>query len=75
MVKCLGGGVWAIMAASGAAELKTAEPVPLEQVIESLVRDLGALRTGFPRYRIAALQAFDMFPQTNHVETLALLER
>ncbi|MBI3330796.1 MAG: 23S rRNA (uracil(1939)-C(5))-methyltransferase RlmD [Candidatus Omnitrophica bacterium] len=43
--------------------------------VQSLVRDLGALRTGFPRYRLAALQAFDMFPQTNHLETLALLER
>ncbi len=43
--------------------------------IQSLVRDLGALRTGFPRYRLAAVQAFDMFPQTNHLETFALLER
>ena len=43
--------------------------------VQSLVRDLGALRTGFPRYRLSSVQAFDMFPQTNHVETFALLER
>ena len=43
--------------------------------VESLVRDLGALLTGFPRYRIAAADAYDMFPQTNHAEMLLILER
>jgi 23S rRNA (uracil1939-C5)-methyltransferase len=42
---------------------------------QSLVRDLQILRSGFPRYRLSLLQAFDMFPQTNHVEILALLDR
>ncbi|MBI4341761.1 MAG: 23S rRNA (uracil(1939)-C(5))-methyltransferase RlmD [Candidatus Omnitrophica bacterium] len=43
--------------------------------VQSLVRDLQVLLTGFPRYRLSQLTAFDMFPQTNHVETVALLER
>lgn len=43
--------------------------------VQSLIRDLSQLHAGFPRYRIATVQAFDMFPQTNHVEVLALLER
>lgn len=43
--------------------------------VQSLARDLGVLLSSFPRYRLAAIQPFDMFPQTNHVETLALLER
>jgi 23S rRNA (uracil1939-C5)-methyltransferase len=37
----------------------------------TLARDLARL-TG---YRIALLRAFDLFPQTAHVETVALLER
>jgi 23S rRNA (uracil1939-C5)-methyltransferase len=43
--------------------------------VHSLARDLGALLAGFPRYRVTQLEAFDMFPQTNHAELLALLER
>ena len=43
--------------------------------VQSLARDLGVLCSSFPRYRLAAIQSFDMFPQTNHVETLVLLER
>lgn len=43
--------------------------------VQSLVRDLQGLCSGFPRYRIAQVQAFDMFPQTNHVETLVVLDR
>jgi tRNA/tmRNA/rRNA uracil-C5-methylase (TrmA/RlmC/RlmD family) len=38
----------------------------------SLARDLAALA---PLYRVTAAQPFDFFPQTDHVETLALLER
>jgi len=41
----------------------------------SLVRDLRILLTSFPRYRIVDVQAFDMFPHTNHVETFVWLER
>jgi len=41
----------------------------------ALVRDLGSLLTSFPRYRLTRVTAFDMFPHTDHVETLALLER
>lgn len=42
---------------------------------QSLVRDLAVLLKSFPRYRILSAQAYDMFPQTNHVETLVVLER
>jgi 23S rRNA (uracil1939-C5)-methyltransferase len=37
----------------------------------TLARDL----TRLPGYRIDALQAFDLFPQTAHVETVAVLEQ
>jgi 23S rRNA (uracil1939-C5)-methyltransferase len=37
----------------------------------TLARDLALM----PGYRVAALRAFDLFPQTAHVETVALLER
>jgi 23S rRNA (uracil1939-C5)-methyltransferase len=43
--------------------------------LSSLVRDLRLLTSSFPRFRLAAACAFDMFPQTEHVETLVLLER
>ena len=42
---------------------------------ESLIRDLRVLLSGFPRYRLTEVQAFDMFPQTHHLETLTLLDR
>ncbi len=42
---------------------------------DSLVRDLLELGKAFPRYRVTGLTAFDMFPQTNHVETVAVLDR
>lgn len=42
---------------------------------QSLVRDLQVLLTSFPRYRVTKAAAFDMFPQTNHVETLVILDR
>jgi 23S rRNA (uracil1939-C5)-methyltransferase len=37
----------------------------------TLVRDLVALQT---RYRIAALHLVDLFPQTDHLETVVELE-
>jgi 23S rRNA (uracil1939-C5)-methyltransferase len=37
----------------------------------TLARDLGRM----PSYGVARLHAFDLFPQTAHVETVALLER
>ena len=37
----------------------------------TLARDLGRLS----RYRLAGLKAFDLFPQTAHVETVVVLER
>ena len=43
--------------------------------VSTLVRDLAALCAGFPRYRLATVESFDMFPQTNHVEVLTVLER
>jgi len=43
--------------------------------VQSLVRDLGVLLKSFPRYVLISAQAYDMFPQTNHVETLVVLER
>ncbi|MGH9863704.1 MAG: 23S rRNA (uracil(1939)-C(5))-methyltransferase RlmD [Candidatus Acidiferrales bacterium] len=38
----------------------------------TLGRDLGRLA---PRYRLASLELFDLFPETFHIETLARLER
>mgnify|MGYP001600813029 CR=1 FL=1 len=43
--------------------------------VQSLVRDLQVLVGSFPRYRLAQVTAFDMFPQTNHTEIFVLLER
>lgn len=39
----------------------------------TLARDLGLLRTH--GYRLKTIRPFDMFPQTDHVETIAHLER
>jgi 23S rRNA (uracil1939-C5)-methyltransferase len=38
----------------------------------TLARDLAALQ---PHYRITALHLVDLFPQTSHLETVAVLER
>ena len=43
--------------------------------VQALARDLAYFCRGYPRYRVRVLRAFDMFPQTNHVEVFALLER
>lgn len=42
---------------------------------QTLVRDVQVLTTGFPTYRLRQVTAFDHFPQTPHVEVLAVLER
>lgn len=42
---------------------------------QSLVRDLRELLRSFPRYRLRHVQAFDLFPQTNHMEALSVLDR
>lgn len=41
----------------------------------SFARDLGILLSGDAGYFLKAIQVFDMFPQTTHVESLALLQR
>lgn len=43
--------------------------------LATLAPNLRALLAHWPAYRIAAVHAFDLFPQTTHVETLVLLER
>ncbi len=40
----------------------------------TLARDLAGLCRDAGRYRLTALTAFDVFPQTPHVETLAVLD-
>ena len=42
---------------------------------QALVRDLQQIMTGFPRYRLCQAVLFDLFPHTNHLEVLILLER
>lgn len=42
---------------------------------QTLVRDAQMLMTGFPRYRLRDVVAFDLFPHTPHVEVVALFER
>jgi len=43
--------------------------------IRTLVRDAALLQSSYPRYRLMSCRAFDMFPQTNHVEVLVQLVR
>lgn len=42
---------------------------------QTLVRDAQMLMTGFPRYHLRDVVAFDLFPHTPHVEVAALFER
>lgn len=39
----------------------------------SLARDIKRLKAACPKWKIARIQPFDMFPQTDHVETLVEL--
>jgi 23S rRNA (uracil1939-C5)-methyltransferase len=62
--------------AGGAEALARLEPrrlVVLSCDPATLARDLAALVAG--GYRLRALEGFDLFPQTPHVEALAVLER
>ena len=64
--------------ADACASVLAARPSRIAYVscnVQSLARDLQIFLTSFPRYRLSVLQPFDMFPQTNHVEILAILER
>lgn len=53
----------------------TGEPVPRVAYVSrdpaTLARDLHRMSVN---YRVAAVRAFDLFPQTSHVETVAILE-
>ncbi len=42
---------------------------------QSLIRDAALLLASYPRYRLSQLRAFDMFPHTPHLETVAVFER
>ena len=42
---------------------------------QALARDAQLLGRSYPRYRLTRLAAFDLFPQTDHLETVALFER
>lgn len=66
------GGAWGIL-----DELITLRPERIIYVScdpATLVRDLGVLQTS-GHYRTLRIQPVDMFPQTFHLESIALLER
>jgi tRNA/tmRNA/rRNA uracil-C5-methylase (TrmA/RlmC/RlmD family) len=54
----------------------SSRPVPLVLYLScnptTLARDLAMMR---PAYRPVLVQGFDFFPQTPHIETLAILEK
>ncbi len=61
-----------------ASSLLAARPRTLAYVscnAQALARDLAVLTSSYPRYEVSNLRAYDMFPQTNHVEVLAALRR
>jgi 23S rRNA (uracil1939-C5)-methyltransferase len=61
---------------AGLIKALTVRPVPLLLYLScnpaTLARDLLMMR---PAYRPILIQGFDFFPQTPHIETLAILER
>jgi 23S rRNA (uracil1939-C5)-methyltransferase len=63
-----------LMAAGAAAILQAAPPRVLlvSCALDALARDLAALATV---YRVAQVRLCDLFPHTEHVETVTLLER
>lgn len=63
-----------LMAQGASAVLAAAPPRVLlvSCALESLARDLAALT---PKYRVTALRLCDLFPHTEHVEAVTLLER
>ncbi|MFO0418305.1 MAG: hypothetical protein ACK53T_02750 [Planctomycetota bacterium] len=63
-----------LMAAGAAAILQAAPPRVLlvSCALDALARDLAALAT---EYRVAQVRLCDLFPHTEHVETVTLLER
>ncbi len=60
---------------NGILAARPAAIVYLSCNVQSLVRDLQGLLCGFPRYRLSDVMAFDMFPQTPHMELLTVLAR
>jgi 23S rRNA (uracil1939-C5)-methyltransferase len=61
------------MAEEVTSELDRLQPVRVVYIScdpATLSRDLQRLRS----FRLGAVQAFDLFPQTTHVETVAVLE-
>ena len=50
-------------------------PSSLTDELESLARDLAILCLESNAYRLVSLQPMDMFPQTAHVESIAVFER
>lgn len=63
----MGGAVTSAIAGSGARRVVYVSCDPA-----TLARDLARLDSA---YRVASVEAFDQFPQTSHVETIATLER
>ena len=65
----------ALVSSSGSATPRQASGVPTIVYSscnpDTLARDLAAM----PAYRAVEARAFDMFPQTEHLEVMALLER
>ena len=62
-------------ALSGVLAARPMQVAYLSCNLQTLARDLTVLTGSFPRYRLRMVAAFDMFPQTDHVETLVLLTR
>ncbi len=60
------------------ASIVCAKPLQIGYVscnVQSLARDLKLILSSFPRYQVESVESFDMFAQTDHVETLAWLRQ
>jgi 23S rRNA (uracil1939-C5)-methyltransferase len=62
-----------VEALEGLARLGSARMIYVSCDIATLARD--ARRLNSARYRIADLRAFDLFPNTPHVETVTVFDR